>query len=156
MGRLHDAVRGEILGRITLSIELIAQPIGPAGDLLHVPLRITGGTVRSFGTEDDVVCGTDFASMYADGRLAHDGQFAAAGGEGAVLFRYGGFSAAGIDAYDALLDGLAPARSSSELVVCTASASAPWRLLNRRPLVGIGTIDLSAGALEFILRTLGP
>jgi len=156
MGRLHEAARGETLGRITLSIEFIVQPIGPAGDLIHLPLRITGGTVTSFGADNNVVCGTDFVSMYADGRLAHDGRFAAGGGEGAVLFRYGGFSAAGVDAYDALLDGLAPPRSSSELVVCTASASAPWRFLNRRPLVGIGTMDLSAGAFEFILRTLGP
>jgi hypothetical protein len=135
---------------------LIVQPVGPAGDLLHLPLRITGGTVTRFGADNEVVCGTDFALMYADGRLAHDGRFAAGNGEDAVLFRYGGFSAAGIDAYDALLDGQVPARAPSELVVCTASTCAEWRLHNRRPLVGIGTIDLSAGELVFILRTLGP
>jgi hypothetical protein len=144
----------EPICRITIAIEPLTTAIGPAGDVLYVPFRITGGTVSGLEPETASVMGTDFASMYADEKLTHQGQFVVAHGAGDIMFSYTGTSQAPEGAYDDLLDGKLPGKIPCKLVVQTASTRREWRSLNRRPLIAVGTFDGDAGRLDVMLLAL--
>lgn len=132
----------------------MTAPIGPAGDTLYVPLRITGGAVTGLGAAKAVLGGIDFALMHPDEKLTHCGRFVARDCAGDILFWYDGTSEATEGAYDELLDYRLPGGIPARLIVRTVSTNPEWRSLNRRPLVGIGTIDAAAGELDFVLHTV--
>lgn len=145
---------GNVICHVKVDLALIASPIGPAGDTLYVPLRITGGVVTGLGADKAVLGGSDFALMHADERLTHCGRFVARDCAGDILFWYDGTSDANEGAYDELLDLRLPGRIPARLIVRTVSTHPEWRSLNRRPLVGIGTVDAAAGELDFVLQTV--
>jgi hypothetical protein len=144
----------EPICRITIAVEPLTAAIGPAGDVLYVPLRITGGTISGLEPLTGSVTGTDFASMYADDKLTHQGQFVVAHGAGDVMFSYTGTSQAPEGAYDELLEGILPGKIPCKLVVQTASTHREWRSWNRRPLIAVGTFDGEAGQLDVMLLSL--
>jgi hypothetical protein len=134
--------------RIVIALEPVTSAIGPAGDRLYLPFCITGGSIKGLGSEKRILAGDDFAVMYADEKLAHEGRFVAEDPVGNVLVWYTGVSLAGEGAYDDLLDGQLPAAASCRLSVVFVSTGAPWRSWSRRPLVGVGSFDGVAGRLE--------
>ncbi len=140
--------------KIVLTFEGVTAAIGPAGDNVYVPLRITGGMVSGPGPAKRIICGTDFAVMYADEKFVHNGNFVIADPAGDILVWYDGPSQAGEGAYDDLLDGQLPAKSACRLSVRTVSTGPEWRTLNRRPLLGVGTFDGATGTLEFTLLSV--
>jgi hypothetical protein len=135
-------------------LEQLTAAIGPAGDMLYVPFRITGGTLSGTAFETPSINGTDFAVMYADGKLTHHGQFAVANPAGDIMFWYAGTSQAPEGAYDELLEGHLPGQIPCKLTVQTASTHPEWRSWNRRPLVAVGTFDGVANRLDVMLLSL--
>ncbi len=144
----------EPICRITIAIEPLTTTIGPAGDALYVPFRITGGTLGGLELETRLIAGTDFALMYADGKLTHHGQFVVAHEAGDIMFSYTGTSQAPEDAYDELLDGKLPGKIPCKLTVQTASTHREWRPWNRQPLIAVGTFDGDAGKLDVVLLSM--
>ena len=124
------------------------MPIGPAGDRVHVPLKIVGGGVYGVGGDKEIVGGDDFTIAYADEKLVHDGRFVVGDPAGDVLVRYSGTTAVPEGTYDDLLDGRLPAGGQSRLSVEFDSVAPAWRALVRRPFVGAGSFDGTAGRLE--------
>jgi hypothetical protein len=151
---LHDQFSCTPICKIVLTLEAISSAVGPAGDSLAVPMRITGGTLSRADSIERVAVGTDFSVMYADETFVHDGNFVVVDRAGDILVWYDGPSDAGEGAYDDLLDGRLPGRSRCRLSVRTVSTRPEWRTLNRRPLLGIGAFDGGAGTLEFTLLTV--
>jgi hypothetical protein len=140
--------------RITIAIEPLTTATGPAGDVLHVPFRITGGALSGMEAEAGSVTGTDFTLMYADEKLTHQGQFVVAHAAGDIMFSYTGTSQAPEGAYDELLDGKLPGKIPCKLTVQTASTHREWRSWNRRPLIAVGTFDGDAGWLDVMLLSM--
>lgn len=134
--------------RMMISFEPLAATIGPAGDRLFVPLRITGGGIFGVGSDKKILSGDDFAIMYADEKLVHDGRFVAQDPGGDILVWYTGATFARDGAYDGLLDGQLPAAAPCRLSIEFVSTGLPWRSLCRRPLLGVGSFDGTAGRLE--------
>jgi hypothetical protein len=140
--------------RIVIALERLTSAIGPAGDRLYVPLRITGGSIKGVGCEKRILAGDDFAVMYADEKLTHEGRFVAEDPVGDVLVWYTGASVAGEGAYDDLLDGHLPATASCRLSLVFVSTGTLWRSLNRRPFVGVGSFDGVAGRLDVMVLSV--
>ncbi len=140
--------------RILIALEGIIAAIGPTGDALYVPMRITGGKAVGPGPERRIIGGSDIAVMHGDETFVHDGNFVIADPAGDVLVFYNGPSAAAEGTYDDVLDGRLPGRSACRLSVRTVSTSPTWRALNRRPLLGVGFYDGSIGRLEFTILTV--
>jgi hypothetical protein len=140
--------------RVTLRLEELARPIGPAGDAVFVPLRIVGGRVSGLGGEKHIVGGADIAVMSADEKLVHNGACVVADPSGNTILWYDGASTAQEGAYDDLTDGVFPPKIPSRLCVRIASTNPEWRSFNRKPLLGAGSFDGSAGMLEFVILSL--
>jgi hypothetical protein len=140
--------------RVLIRVEQFARPIGPAGDAVHVPMRITGGRVSGLGVEKYVVGGVDMAVMNADESLTHNGTCVIADPLGNTILWYDGSSQAEEGAYDDLLDGVLPSKIRSRLCVRITSTNPEWRSFNRRPLLAVGSFDGSAGTLEFVILSL--
>jgi hypothetical protein len=140
--------------KIVIMLEGVTAAIGPAGDALYVPMRITGGTVTGDGSTKRVICGTDFAVMYADEKLVHNGNFVIADPAGDILVWYDGPSQAAEGAYDELLDGHLPGKIPCRLSVRSVATGPEWRALNRRPLLGMGSFDGADGTLEFTILSI--
>ena len=151
---LRDRYSCAPICHIVLTFEGLTPAIGPAGDTVHVPLRITGGSVIGLGPEKHVICGTDFAAMYGDEKLVHNGNVVIADPAGDVLLWYDGPSQAEEGAYDDLLDGRLPGNIPSRLSVRVISTGSAWRTLQRRPLLGVGSFDGTSGTLEFTVLSL--
>jgi hypothetical protein len=117
-------------------------------------MRITGGIVTGVGLPKRVLCGTDFAVMGADEKLVHNGNFVIADPAGDVLMWYDGASEAREGAYDELLEGLLPRKIPCRLSLRSISTAPEWRMLNRRPLVGVGSFDGGAGTLDFVVLSI--
>jgi hypothetical protein len=150
----HDPILCTPVCRVQLLIEEFARPIGPAGDAVYVPLRITGGRVTGLGTDKRVLGGADVAVMNADESLIHQGSCVLADPQGNTVLWYDGASQADEGAYDDLLDGTLPRKIRSRLCVRIASTNPEWRSFNRRPLLAVGWFDGSAGVLEFVILSL--
>ena len=140
--------------RFSIAIQPLTTPIGPAGDVLYVPFRISGGTLSRLTPAASAITGTDFAMMYADGKLTHHGQFVVAHPGGDIMVSYAGTSQASEAAYDELLEGQYPGRIPCKLTVQTASTHREWRSWNRQPLIAVGTFDGVAGQLEIVLLSM--
>jgi hypothetical protein len=132
----------------------LTAAIGPAGDAVHVPMRISGGSVSGIGVEKEIIGGTDFAVMYADENLVHNGNFVVAEPTGDILVWYDGTSQAREGAYDELLAGQLPGNIPCRLSMRLVSTSPEWRSLNRRPLFGFGSFDGDAGTLDLIVLSV--
>jgi hypothetical protein len=139
---------------MVIALEPLTATIGPAGDRLHVPLRITGGRVSGVGSDKSILGGDDFAVMYADEKLMHDGRFVVEDPSGDLLVWYTGTTLAGDGAYDDLLDGQLPAIAPCRLSVAFVSVALAWRTLVRRPLLGVGSFDGPAGRLEVTILSV--
>ncbi len=137
-----------------LEIELLANPIGPAGDTLYLPFRIVHGAFTGFGEKKPVIGGNDFATMHADELLCHNGRFLVRDLAGDIVFTYEGTSDAPEGAYELILDGRMPASMQSTLIVRATSHNDQWRSHQRRPLIGLGNLDARRGLLEFTLLAL--
>jgi hypothetical protein len=137
--------------KIAIALEGVTAAIGPAGDAVYVPMRITGGSVTGAGAAKRIICGTDFAVMYADEKLVHNGNFVIADPAGDILVWYDGPSQAAEGAYDNLLDGQLPGKSPCRLSVRSVATGPQWRTLNRKPLLGVGSFDGTTGTLDFTL-----
>ena len=135
--------------KIAIALEGSIAPVGPAGDALYVPLRITGGNVLGENTGGRILCGMDIAVMYADEKLMHNGRFVVADPAGDVLVWYDGPSQGAEGAYDDLLDGRLPVNIPSRLHVRIISTAPGWRPFNRRPLLGVGSFNGLARTLDF-------
>jgi len=144
----------EPICRITVAIEPLTTAIGPAGDMLYVPFRITGGTIGGLEPDTGSITGTDFAVMFADEKLTHNGQFVVTHPAGDIMFSYAGTSQAPEGAYDELLEGNVPGKIPCKLTVQTASMHREWRSLNRQPLIAIGTFDGIEGQLDIVLLSM--
>jgi hypothetical protein len=140
--------------QVILNVEGVTAAIGPAGDNVYVPMRIVGGSVRGSGSPKEVICGTDFAVMFADEKLVHDGNFVVADPAGDILVWYDGSSQATEGAYDEILDGRLPGKIPTRLSVRSMSTGPDWKLLNRRPLLGVGSFDGRDGTLEFTVLSV--
>jgi hypothetical protein len=140
--------------KVVVALEGMVAAIGPAGDALYVPMRITGGSVVGVGPEGRIVGGSDIAVMYGDEMFVHNGTFIIADPAGDIVVWYDGPSAAAEGSYDDVLDGRLPGRSACRLNVRTISTGPKWRSLNRRPLLGVGFYDGSSGTLEFTILTV--
>ncbi len=151
---LRDPYSCTPICHVVVTFEGLTSAIGPAGDSVYVPLLITGGSVTGLGSEKRVICGTDFAVMYGDEQLVHNGHVVIADPAGDVLLWYDGPSQAEEGAYDELLDGRLPGRLLSRLSVRAISTAPAWRTLKRRPLLGIGSFDGAAGTLEFTVLSV--
>jgi hypothetical protein len=141
------------LCRVVVALQALAAAIGPAGDVLYVPLRVTGGVVAGIGNAK-AVAGTDFLSVYADEQIVHNGNLVITDPGGDVVMWYDGPSTAQEGAYDDILEGRFPKRSPCRLHVRSVSTNPEWRSLNRRPLLGVGAFDGTAGTLDFTLLTV--
>ena len=134
--------------RIRIVLERLTEAVGPVGDTVCFPMRIVKGSVSGIGLEKRVAGGSDFALMYADEKLVHDGVFVATGPTGDLVVWYEGTSQAEEGAYDALLDGESLTHLPTRISVRTSSTSLEWKELNRRPLLGVGSFDGSSGTLD--------
>lgn len=56
-------------------LEPVASAVGPAGDRLYLPFRVTGGSIVGVGNDKSILTGDDFTIMYADDKLLHDDGF---------------------------------------------------------------------------------
>jgi hypothetical protein len=139
------------LCRVTIRLEALARPTGPAGDAVFVPLRIVGGRVSGLGGEKHIVGGADIAVMNADEKLVHNGTCVVADPSGNTILWYDGASTAQEGAYDDLTDGVFPPKIPSRLCVRIASTNPEWRKFNRKPLLGDGSFDGVAGVLQFVI-----
>jgi len=139
---------------VVVTLEGIAAAIGPAGDNVYVPMRITGGIVTGVGLAKTVAFGTDFAVMYADEKLVHNGNFIVSDPAGDILIWYDGPSQAREGAYDELLDGQLPPKIPCRFRLRSISTGPEWKLLNRQPLLGVGSFDGTAGTLEFVVLSV--
>jgi hypothetical protein len=139
---------------MVIVVEGLTAAIGPAGDAVYAPMRIAGGSMRGIGSEKSIVGGTDFAIMYADEKLVHNGNLVVADPAGDILIWYDGSSQADEGAYDELLEGRLPANIPCRLAIRAVSTNPAWRPLNRRPLLGIGSFDGNAGTLELTILSV--
>jgi hypothetical protein len=142
------------LCRIVLAFEPLAEAIGPAGDILHLPIQITAGTITGADLEGSTVSGTDLIVVYADEKMTHHGQTVISHASGPIILRYTGTSDADAGAYDDLVDGILPGNISTRLVVESISSRPDWRRLNREPLLAIGSLDCRRGALDLVLLSM--
>jgi len=122
--------------------------------VLYVPLRIIGGGVTGLGPDKRVLYGSDFASMYADEKLVHDGNLVIGDPAGNALIWYDGTSQGQEGAYDELLEGGLPGPMPSRLNLHAVSTNPLWKVLNGKPLLGVGSFDGAAGTLEFTLLSI--
>jgi hypothetical protein len=150
----RDPFRCTPVCRVQIRIEELASPVGPAGDAVYVPLRITGGRVLGLGTEKHIIGGADLAVMNADESLVHSGTCVVADPQGNTILWYDGASQAEEGAYDDLLDGTLPPKIRSRLCIRIASTNPEWRSFNRRPLLGVGSFDGPSGKIEFVILSL--
>jgi hypothetical protein len=139
---------------VRLEIELLADPIGPAGDTVYLPFRIVRGAFTGFGAQKLVLGGNDFAAMRADELLCHSGRFLVDDPAGDIVFTYEGTSDAPEGTYERILDGRMPGSMRSTLVVRATSHNGQWRPHQRRPLIGLGNLDARRGLLDFTLVSL--
>ena len=139
---------------MVIALEPLTSAIGPAGDRLYVPLRITGGRVCGVGSDKNILRGDDFAIMYADEKLMHDGRFVVEDPAGDLLVWYTGTTLAGDGAYDNMLDGQLPANAPCRVSVELISTALAWRTSVRRPLLGVGSFDGQAGRLEMTILSV--
>lgn len=144
----------EPICRISLAIQPLTSAIGPAGDMLHIPFLITGGTLGEMDPRSGSITGTDFAVMYADEKLTHHGQFVVAHPAGDIMFSYTGTSEAREGSYDEVIEGQLPGTMSCKLTVQTASTNRDWQSYNRRPLIAVGTFDGLSGRVDLVLLSL--
>jgi hypothetical protein len=151
---LRDAYSCTPICHVVVNVEGLTAAIGPAGDNVYVPMRITGGSVTGSGADKVVMCGTDFALMYADEKLVHNGNLVVADPAGDILIWYDGSSQASQGAYDDILDGRLPGKIPSRLQVRSISSGPEWKSLNRVPLLGVGSFDGTLGTLEFTLLSV--
>ncbi len=117
-------------------------------------MRIVDGFVSGIGADKKVVGGSDFAMMYADEKLLHEGVFVATDPTGDVVLWYDGTSQGQEGAYDGLLDGDVPSDMPTRVTVRTASTSPEWRRLNRKPLLGVGSFDGVSGILDVTVLSI--
>jgi hypothetical protein len=122
-----------------MTFETTASAIGPAGDVLFVPMRIAGGTVT--GPERRIAYGTDVVSIFADERLVHNGNFVVSDPAGDLIVWFDGTSQGLEGAYDGSIDGTLPGSLRSHFSVRAVSANALWRSLNDDTLFGVGSFD---------------
>jgi hypothetical protein len=151
---LHEPYSCSPVCRIVIALEPLTSAIGPVGDNLYVPLRITGGAVRGVGEEKRVLSGGDFVVVYADEKLMHNGRFVAEDPDGNILVWYEGTTLAAEGAYDEVLEGQLPRISPCRLSVTFASTGPAWRSLTRRPLLGVGSFDGQAGRLNVVVLSV--
>jgi len=151
---LRDPYSCTPICHVLVRVEGLTAAIGSVGDNVYVPMRINGGSVTGCGAARDVICGTDFALMYADEKLVHNGNFVVADPAGDILVWYDGSSQAAEGAYDDILDGRLPGKIPSRLSVRSISTGPEWKRFNRRPLLGVGSFDGIAGTLEFTLLSI--
>jgi hypothetical protein len=140
--------------RMVIALEPLTSPVGPAGDRLYVPLRITGGRVSGVGSDKKILSGVDFAIIYADEKLTHDGRFVVEDPAGDLLVWYTGTTLADEGAYDDVLDGQLPASAPCRLSIELISTALAWRTLVRRPLLGVGSFDGLTGRLEMTILSV--
>jgi hypothetical protein len=137
-----------------IKVEVLVSPIGPAGDAVYVPMRISGGRIIGVDVERPVIGGSDFATMHADEAFEHNGRLVVGDPAGDIIVRYFGVSQAAEGAYDELLDGTLPRETPCRLNVQIWSTSPQWRPLNRKPLLGVGTFGGSSGTLDVIVLSV--
>lgn len=152
--RLREPYSCTPVCRMVVALEPLVLPMGPAGDRLYVPLRITGGRVFGVGSDKNILGGDDFTIMYADEKLVHDGRFVVEDPAGDLIVCYTGTTLAGDGAYDEMLDGQLPASAPCRLSVELVSTAPAWRTLVRRPLLGVGSFDGPAGRLEITVLSV--
>lgn len=152
--RLETAYTCTTICRVTLEIDRLAATIGPARDTLYVPMRIRDGTITGVGNPKAVTGGSDFATMYADEILVHDGNLVFADPDGDVLLWYDGPSQGREGAYDELLDERLPGRIPCRFAVRIVSSNPQWRPFSRRPLLGLGSFDGQIGKLDFVILSV--
>jgi hypothetical protein len=140
--------------RLLIRVEALARPIGPAGDVIYLPLRIAGGSVEGIGLEKRIVGGSDMAMMRPDEKLVHRGSCVVADPAGNIIFRYDGTSQAEEGAYDDLLDGVLPPKIRSRLSVRVTSTNPDWRTFDERPLIGAGFFDATGGVHDVLVLSL--
>ncbi len=151
---LHEPYSCTPVCRIVIALTPLTAAIGPAGDTLHVPFRITGGAITGVGEEKPVRSGDDFVVVYADEKLMHKGRFVAADPSGDILVWYEGTTLAGEGAYDHVLEGQLPGVAPCRLSVTVVSTGPAWRSLTRRPLLGVGSFDGGAGRLNVVVLSV--
>jgi hypothetical protein len=137
--------------RVAITLEAAALPFGPAGDVLFVPMRVTGGTVTGLGPARTVAYGTDFGSMFADEQFVHNGNLMVGDPAGNVLLWFDGTSQGEEGAYDGVIEGTLPGPLPSRFAVRVVSTNPLWKTLNKKPLQGIGSFDGASGTLAFAL-----
>ena len=142
------------ISQIRITFEASTTAIGPAGDVLHLPLRVTGGCVTAVGPPKAILCGTDFLEIFADEKLVHHGNLVVGDPAGDILLWYGGISQAQEGAYDDLMEGRLPEQAPSRLSVRIVSTNSGWKALNKKPLIGVGFFRGTSGTLEFTLLSL--
>jgi len=141
--------------RVAITFEAATLPIGPAGDVLFLPMRVTGGTVTGLGPARAVVYGTDFASVFADEKFVHNGNLVVSDPAGNVLLWFDGTSQAEEGAYDGVIEGTLPGPLPSRLSVRVVSTNPLWKSLNKLPLLGVGSFDGANRTLAFALLVHG-
>jgi hypothetical protein len=151
---LREAYSCTPVCRMVIALEPLMSTIGPAGDRLYVPLRITGGHIVGVGSDKNILSGDDLAIMYADEKLMHDGRFVVEDASGDMLVWYTGTTLAGDGAYDELLEGQLPVAAPCRLSVEVVSAGLAWRSLTRRPLLGVGSFDGQTGRLDVTILSV--
>ena len=151
---LRDPYSCRTVCYVVITLKGLTAAIGPAGDTVYIPMRITGGQIIGLGAQKTILSGSDFAAMYADEQFVHNGNFAAADPAGDIIFWYDGVSQAGEGAYDQVLDGQLPGKIPCRLSIRSISTNPDWKQLNRRPLLGVGSFDGTAGRLEFTLFSI--
>jgi hypothetical protein len=135
--------------RVAMTFETTASAIGPAGDILFLPMRITGGMVSD--PERAIVFGTNFVSVRADERLMHNGNLVVSDPAGDLLLWFDGTSQGQEGAYDDALDGTLPGPLATHFSVRAISANPLWKALNNAPLFGVGSFDGANRTLTFAL-----
>jgi len=151
---LQDPYSCTPIFRMIINVEGLVSPIGPAGDAVYVPMRISGGRIIGVDLEKHVISGSDFATMHADEAFEHNGRLVVGDPAGDILISYFGVSQAAEGAYDELLDGTLPRETPCRLNVQVWSTSPHWRALNRKPLLGVGTFEGSSGTLDVVVLSV--
>ena len=101
-----------------------------------------------------VLSGTDIATVFADGKIVHDGNLVVSDPLGDVIVSFGGTSEAEESAYDEFLEGHFPARFPCLLNVRLVSTNPGWAAVTRTPLIGAGMFEGATGTLDFTLMAI--